>query len=767
MKKYLIVFLIGANLFVYGLLFFGVPLVSSRADQANVIDTGMVTEESRVVVHDGSSDIGIYAFGTRSFYQTHDSGQTGVMEFLNEQPQVEGENLLPKNFQKSIRMFRQNTTGNENHYFYQQTVNGIPVYASQFALHQRDGNEIYSVQGNIVTDTKIWTGVITEDQARLIATAEAKKATEVPITVTATQQIIFNGQAIGVSDDPKNYLTYAVYVEATNRQDGFGRKYFVSTIDGTILFSEDLKREAMNRKVSDCNQSTTCSKGRFEGDPVAAVIDVNTTYDTLGKYYNFLKDSFSRDSYDGNGAALVANINFYTAGICPNNAFSDGTSIYFCRGMAVADIISHEMTHSLNHAGPAFVYANQSGAIDEAISDIYASAIDGNWTLGEASPIGTARSLADPPRYGQPDRLFSTNYACASGAGSDDGGVHTNGGILGKAFYLMVNGGTFNTCTITGVGKDKAYAVLYKAEMSYMSSSSNYKTVYNAITQACSDLYGASSSDCTQIRNSLKAVEMDQQTDGAQKSPVCTGGHASAPDCSAAPASSSSSTAASSSSSAAASSAASSVSSNASSASSASSSSVSSSSSSSVPGTGPVTLNVKLRLQGVFSKPANASAIPVKIRLVKNGQAVSSKTVSFAWQDSGIIQASFSLDGASPGEGYALYTKGPLHLERKICDTAPIEISEGRYNCSGNTLTLKNGENAIDATGILQLAGDIPSDQGVQDNLVNSADLSLLRSSIGTKDGNLIKRVDLNYDGIVDGHDFDLANISSQVTLDK
>lgn len=751
MKKFLVITLSGLCLFVYGLILLKIPMPSSRADQNNAIDTQHVTDQSRVVIRDTSTDIGLYS-NQDNLYETRDSGETGVMEFLNEQPQVEGWKILPTNYQSSIRKFRQNQTGNESHYFYQQTVNGIPIYASQLALHQRQGNQIYSLQGNVVTNTQIMTGIITEEEARTIALTMARKDTGYAIVVSAVNKVIFNGQAIGVSDDPTNYLTFEVSVKSVNAEDGFGRKYFVSTVDGTVLFSESLTREVLNRLIFNCNNTDTCVKGRNEGNAAVASVDVNTVYDTLGSYYNFLKNSFNRDSYNNQGSDMVANVDYYDKTICPN-AWSEGTTIYLCKGLVAPDVVSHEMTHAMNYSGPAFVYANQSGAIDEALADIYASAIDGNWTMGEKTDDGVARSIADPPAYGQPDKLFSSYYFCKDGEENDEGGVHTNGGIFAKAFYLMDNGGSFNSCTVTGVGKDKAYAILYKAEMSYMTSSSNFKTVYNALNQACSDLYGGpNSADCIQVRNSLRATEMDQQPDGSQKSPVCNGGKETAPDCTTTP----------------------------------TATATTQPTATPVPGTptatpvpntptatptpgttSSVTIDLKLRLQGVFAKPINSTPVPVKIRLVKNSQTLVSKTVNFNWQSTGILEAVVSLENVTAGGGYILYTKGPLHLERKICDYGPVEIAEGRYFCNGNTLTLNGGTNAIDATGILQLGGDIPDDKGNQDNLINSYDLSLIRNSIGTHDANLIKRLDINYDGAVDGHDFDLANASSQVTLDR
>ena len=58
--------------------------------------------------------------------------------------------------------------------------------------------------------------------------------------------------------------------------------------------------------------------------------------------------------------------------------------------------------------------------------------------------------MSDPTKYGDPDH-YSKRY---TGTG-DNGGVHTNSGIINKAAYLLANGGTHYGVTVNGIGKDK------------------------------------------------------------------------------------------------------------------------------------------------------------------------------------------------------------------------------------------------------------------------------------------------------------------------
>ena len=63
--------------------------------------------------------------------------------------------------------------------------------------------------------------------------------------------------------------------------------------------------------------------------------------------------------------------------------------------------------------------------------------------------------MINPPTYGDPDKMSSPNYYEGEG---DNWGSHFNSGINNKAVYLMVDGGTFNGKTVTGLGWTKTAA---------------------------------------------------------------------------------------------------------------------------------------------------------------------------------------------------------------------------------------------------------------------------------------------------------------------
>ena len=161
------------------------------------------------------------------------------------------------------------------------------------------------------------------------------------------------------------------------------------------------------------------------------------------------------------------------------------------------DVVGHELTHGITEYTSNLLYLNQSGAINESLSDVFGELLDltngtGNdgpsvrWDVGEDLPvIGAIRDMADPGRFGDPDRRGSPNYY--NGA-DDSGGVHTNSGVNNKAAALLVDGGTFNGQTITALGITKTARIYYETETTLLGSGSGYTDLGTFLPRACTNL---------------------------------------------------------------------------------------------------------------------------------------------------------------------------------------------------------------------------------------------------------------------------------------
>jgi bacillolysin len=203
-------------------------------------------------------------------------------------------------------------------------------------------------------------------------------------------------------------------------------------------------------------------------------------------------------------------------------------------GFASADdVVGHELTHAVTELTADLFYYQQSGALNESFSDIFGEAIDQSsslgggldgssvrWVLGEDLPPPYAttgiRHMMSPESFGDPARVNDENFYCSTQGWTDDeadsGGVHRNSGVPNKAFALMVDGGTFNGETVTGIGMTKAAKIHYRALTTYLTSGSTFIDAYNALEQSCGDLVGTggiTAANCTQVLKALNAVEMN------------------------------------------------------------------------------------------------------------------------------------------------------------------------------------------------------------------------------------------------------------------
>lgn len=130
---------------------------------------------------------------------------------------------------------------------------------------------------------------------------------------------------------------------------------------------------------------------------------------------------------------------------------------------------------------------------------------DGNWTIAE--DIGAFRDLSDPTIFGQPDSY--SNYLIT---GDDNGGVHTNSGIMNKAAFLITAGGTHNGVTIPGIGYAKANTLFYHrminlpANADLPGAALDMNEVANIL--AWGGVNGFTQQDVCSVHNALYAVQL-------------------------------------------------------------------------------------------------------------------------------------------------------------------------------------------------------------------------------------------------------------------
>ena len=235
------------------------------------------------------------------------------------------------------------------------------------------------------------------------------------------------------------------------------------------------------------------------------------------KTWDYYWHKFKRNSIDGQGFKLKSYVHY---DVNYANAFWDGQRMTFGDGntswqpLVALDISAHEITHGLTSFTANLDYSYESGALNEAYSDIFGSSIEfyakplqANWLIGEN--IGTPiRSMSNPNAYSQPDTYLGNSWYAGS---QDYGGVHTNSGVLNYWFYLLAVGGSGtndngNAFNITGISIDSAAAIAFRTLTVYLTNTSNYADARYYSIQSAIDLFGPCSQQVINTTNAFYAV---------------------------------------------------------------------------------------------------------------------------------------------------------------------------------------------------------------------------------------------------------------------
>jgi Zn-dependent metalloprotease len=200
----------------------------------------------------------------------------------------------------------------------------------------------------------------------------------------------------------------------------------------------------------------------------------------------------------------------------------DGTSY----GPLVSlDVAGHEMSHGVTENTSNLTYSGESGGLNEATSDIFGTMVEfyaanasdpGDYLIGEefdlASGVGFRR-MDDPDSDGASQNCWTT--------GTKNLDVHYSSGVGNHFFYLLAEGSgtktiggvqhSSTTCdgsTITGIGRDAAQRIWYRALTTYFTSGTTYAQARTATIRAAGDLFGAGSTQAATVAAAWSAVSV-------------------------------------------------------------------------------------------------------------------------------------------------------------------------------------------------------------------------------------------------------------------
>ena len=262
---------------------------------------------------------------------------------------------------------------------------------------------------------------------------------------------------------------------------------------------------------------------RAEGGPDTGDREVTEAYDGLGATWQLWQAQYGRNSLDGRGLPLVATVHF---GRDYDNAFWDGTQMVFGDGDGVVflpftrslDVIGHELAHGVTQYTSGLNYQDQSGALNESVSDVFGvlvkqrhlgqTADEADWLVG-AELLGpdvqgvALRSMAAPgtayddPRLGtDPQPAHLRDYVDTT---DDNGGVHINSGIPNKAFHVLAR-------TLGGNAWEVAGQVWFDTITGDISADCDFETFARLTVAAATTRHGAGSDVAAAVRAGWEAV---------------------------------------------------------------------------------------------------------------------------------------------------------------------------------------------------------------------------------------------------------------------
>jgi len=242
-------------------------------------------------------------------------------------------------------------------------------------------------------------------------------------------------------------------------------------------------------------------------------------------YYDYMLGEFDWNGLDGVGHELRSRV--FGAENNRVNATWNGRYATFYSGdcddygpLTTMDVVGHEFAHGFTEFTSGLIYRNESGALNESISDIFGKALEftydeanSDWLIGsrflfEGNENGHFRDMADPNNKNHPKLYAGVFWEFGT---RDNGGVHINSGVFNYWFYLLSEGMADTNelgvdFDVPKIGFEKAAAIVFTMNTAYLTESSTYTKAVTASIESVKDLYGENSLEMSAILEAWKAV---------------------------------------------------------------------------------------------------------------------------------------------------------------------------------------------------------------------------------------------------------------------
>ncbi|MET9428703.1 M4 family metallopeptidase [Streptomyces sp. NPDC003036] len=453
------------------------------------------------------------------------------------------------------------------HTRYERTYGGLPVLGGDLVVTETKAGKTEGVSKaspaqleNVDTSADI-APAAAEKQALGAARAEGSKATDAE---RAPRKVVWMGQGTPVlayetvvgglqHDGTPNELH--VITDATTGKKlyewqavhtGTGNTQYSGQVTLGTAPSYTLTDTARgNHKTYNLNRGTSGTGTLFSGADDIWGDGTPSNLETAGAdahygaalTWDYYKNVHGRSGIKGDGVGAYSRVHYGNAYV---NAFWQDSCFCMTYGDGAAnakpltsiDVAAHEMTHGVTSNTAGLVYSGESGGLNEATSDIFAAAVEfyannpkdpGDYLVGEKIDI---RGNGTPLRYmDKPSKDGSSKDYWYSGIGGVD--VHYSSGPANHWFYLLsegsgaktVNGVAYDSPTsdglpVTGIGRDKAALIWYKALTTKFNSRTDYAGARAGTVAVATELYGAGSAEVKAVEHAWAGVNVGSRPGG-------------------------------------------------------------------------------------------------------------------------------------------------------------------------------------------------------------------------------------------------------------
>lgn len=391
----------------------------------------------------------------------------------------------------------------------QQRLRGLPVVGGELVVHaDAKTGAVHLVNGNFAPDRGL-------PRSPAIEAGEAMESALREGDFASWEILEKPSLTYVIGPDDATYLAWAALVRYKGEEGVEVDRVFADATNGSLVTRHPQIHRIKDRRTYTANNSSNLpgtlliTEGGSSADTIA-----QTAHNYAGTTYDYYWNRHGRDSLNGAGMTLISSVHYVDPISGTNNAFWTGSQMAYGDGDGVTygpfgnglDVVAHELTHGVTQYTTNLAYQNESGALNEALSDIFGAATEAwarglsanTWRMGEdvytpGTPGDAFRYMNNPTQDGSSRDYYPSRYTGTA----DHGGVHWNSGIANLAFYLLVQGGQHprgvTSYTVTGIGLLKAERIFYRVQSALLiTSNGNFEAMRNATAQAARDLYGPS-----------------------------------------------------------------------------------------------------------------------------------------------------------------------------------------------------------------------------------------------------------------------------------